>query len=80
MRDGLGEIYLPVAKPAGALIADGRQVADTLQCCHCSAHWTPVKGSGIRRGFCLRCMAPVCGHPSCDPCIPFLEKLQKANR
>lgn len=55
----------------GAIIIGDRQVASTLRCCHCGSHWTPKPGSGIERGFCLKCMNPTCGHRDCDPCIPF---------
>lgn len=61
-----------VRNPAGAIFVDGQQVADTLQCVHCGGHWVPQKGSGKVRGFCRRCMGPVCG-PQCAVCTP-LEK------
>lgn len=64
-------------KPGGAIILDGIEVAHTLQCCHCNAHYVSVKGSGKRRGFCMRCMKSTCGRVECDVCIPFEEKLNK---
>lgn len=64
-------------KADGAIIIDGRQVADTHQCCHCDQHFVSVKGSGIRRGFCMNCMHVTCGAPECHPCIPFLKKLEQ---
>lgn len=60
-----------ISKPSGGIVVDGRQVADTQCCCHCGAHWVPVKGSGTRRGFCMRCMHATCGQPDCDPCVPI---------
>lgn len=51
----------------------------TLQCCHCGGHWAPRPGSGRVRGFCTRCMGPVCG-PGCVECVPtevYLENLEK---
>ncbi len=44
-------------KQHGAFIVDGREVGTTLQCPHCGGHFLSIKGSGIRRTFCLRCMA-----------------------
>ena len=51
----------------------------TLQCCHCGGHWFPQPGSGRVRGFCTRCMGPICG-PGCAECVPeeqLLENLEK---
>lgn len=51
----------------------------TLQCVHCGGHWIPLPGSGRVRGFCQRCMGPVCG-PGCAECIPeeqMLENIEK---
>jgi len=59
----------------GALIVDGREVGNTLQCCHCGGHFVSVKGSGQRRGFCLRCMGPTCGAAACDACKPLEVQL-----
>jgi hypothetical protein len=64
-----------VSRPAGAIIIDGVQVADTLQCCHGGEHWIVRKGSGIKRGWCMNCNKPTCGLPKCDPCVPFDKKL-----
>jgi len=60
----------------GAILVDGVQVSTTHQCCHCGGHFISVKGSGIRRGFCLKCMRVTCGAPECDPCVPFEKKLE----
>lgn len=60
----------------GAILVDGVQVATTHQCCHCGGHFTSVKGSGTRRGFCLKCMRVTCGASECDPCVPFEKKLE----
>lgn len=48
--------------------------ADTRQCCHCGGHWVHQPGSGIVRGFCLKCNAPICG-AGCAECVPFEKKL-----
>jgi hypothetical protein len=51
------------------------QEFDTHQCCHCSAHFRIVPGSGTRRGFCMRCGALTCGNPGCDACAPIEARL-----
>ena len=48
---------------------------DTLQCCHCQAHYRVRPGSGKRRGWCARCAAATCGLPRCIPCRPFEKQL-----
>lgn len=48
----------------------------TYTCCHCCRVWVERKGSGIRRGFCLRCGARTCGHAGCDECIPVERQLE----
>lgn len=57
--------------PHGVIIVDGKEVATTLQCPHCSEHFISRKGSGHRRAFCMKCMAVTCGKLECDPCRPF---------
>jgi hypothetical protein len=54
--------------PAGALLEEGRQVADILQCCHCRYTWRVQPGSGRLRGFCYRHMRVTCGQPHCQAC------------
>jgi len=63
-------------KPHGVIIVDGKEVASTLQCPHCSAHFVSRKGSGHRRTFCMRCRAVTCGKLACDPCRPFAAELE----
>lgn len=73
-------------KAKGYFIVDGREVAATLQCCHCNAHFLSVRGSRIIRGFCMRCYSITCGKKECDVCIPFekkislIEKSKRINR
>jgi hypothetical protein len=59
----------------GAVLADGVQIASTLQCCHCNKHFISRPGSGARRAFCMKCMQVTCGDPRCDECTPFAKKL-----
>jgi hypothetical protein len=62
--------------PNGAIIVDGQEVANTLQCGHCGAHWIPVRGSKRIRGFCHMCNSVLCGKSSClKECIPFEKRL-----
>lgn len=65
-------------KPSGVILMDGKEVAHTLQCCHCAVHFVSIRGSGKRRGFCMHCHKITCGNPKCDPCIPYEERLQLA--
>ena len=60
-------------KPHGSIILDGQEVATTLQCCHCGKHFVSIRGSGMKRGFCMKCMQVTCGDTACNPCRP-LEK------
>lgn len=72
-----------VRNPHGGIMLDGVHVADTLTCCHCGYVWVPIKGSGIQRGFCLKCMQVTCGRPECNECVPqekFLDQIDKMNR
>ena len=59
----------------GHIIIDSIVVADTLQCCHCNAHFVSVHGSGTVRGFCMACAQVTCGGPRCDVHVPFEKRL-----
>ena len=63
-------------KPSGHIIVDGQEVAQTLQCCHCGTHYIPIIGSGIKRGYCMRCKKTTCGNSLCDVCVPHEMKLR----
>lgn len=63
-------------KVAGGIMLDGQQVAESIQCVHCSAHYYPQPGSGKRRGWCMNCKGPICGSPLCDVCIPTEARLE----
>lgn len=62
----------------GAVIIDGCQVASTLQCPHCGAHFDSIPGSGKRRAWCTRCHAVTCGAVVCDECVPLEARLDHA--
>ena len=69
-----------VRQPAGHIIVvgpEGPPVSyDTLQCVHCQAHWIIQPGSGRKRGWCLKCMGPLCGKADCMArCVPFEAKV-----
>lgn len=55
---------------------NGIQEADTQTCVHCNTVFHMVKGSGTRRGYCMRCKAITCGSKRCDTCIPFEALLE----
>lgn len=76
IMDGVPE---SVRQPSGFVFVDGKQVADTLQCVHCQAHFIVVKGSGRKRGFCHRCMGPTCS-PQCAACYPAQQQLEDEER
>jgi hypothetical protein len=69
-----------VRREAGACLVDGQQVGSTLMCCHCGRHWTPIRGSGRIRGFCLKCMDVTCGSPECLECVPYQKRLELMER
>ena len=65
-------------QPHGLVFVNGKEVATTLQCPHCHAHFVSRKGSGHRRTFCMQCRAVTCGDRRCDPCRPFAALLERA--
>lgn len=64
-------------QPHGLIFVNGKEVATTLQCPHCAAHFVSRKGSGHRRAWCMRCNAVTCGSRACDPCRPWVEGMQQ---
>lgn len=57
-------------KPSGLIFYkepgdEFKEVGATLKCPHCGGHFRSVKGSGHRRTFCMRHMAPLCDKPEC---------------
>lgn len=69
---------LPTApKVGGGLLVDGKLVAETYRCVHCSAAWQPKPGSGRQRGYCMSCKGLLCGQEPCmGRCIPLEARLQ----
>jgi len=71
------ESYRSARKPHGVFLdEDGRELADTLQCCHCGGHFLVIKDSGKVRGFCMECDAVTCGSPRCHECLPFEKRMR----
>lgn len=63
------------SKSSGVILANGVEIASTLQCPHCSTHFISRKGSGIKRSYCFLCTAVTCGSPQCIDHFPFEKKL-----
>jgi len=62
-------------KASGYVLIGDKESACTRMCCHCGAHWVPVKGSRRKYGVCYRCMGYTCG-PACvarqyGTCVPY---------
>jgi hypothetical protein len=61
----------------GAIVVDGKQVGETLQCVHCGMHWEYKPGSGRKRGFCNFCNGVVCGQDYCmSGCYPLEARIE----
>ena len=61
----------------GVILEGTREVADTRQCPHCGMHFVMVKGSGVTRGFCMRCGGITCGKRECSTrCVPLEAQLE----
>jgi len=67
-------------KESGLIIVDGCEMAATKQCVHCGGHFVSVKGSGVTRGYCMRCNGITCGSSTCDSCLPFELQLDMVDR
>ena len=52
-------------RPAGYILIDGVECANTLRCVHCQAHWVSRHGSNIKRGWCSNCSGHLCGKQEC---------------
>lgn len=65
----------------GHIAVDGQVVADTQQCPHCGMHFVMRQGSGVERGFCLKCYGVTCGKPKCmRECVPMEQWLELIER
>ncbi len=65
----------------GPLLAGQDSGGDMMRCVHDGTHWRIVPGSGMVRGFCLRCNGPTCGKRKCETrCIPFEQEIENYER
>jgi hypothetical protein len=65
-------------KQGGAWIVDGRHVADTLQCVHCTGHFVRRPGGGRQFSYCMNCKGFVCDNPDCQgACVPEEMRLEE---
>ena len=67
-----------VRKPAGHVLIDGQQVADTIQCVHCGMHWVMLRGvEATLPRYCSKCDGLVCPNkPECTECVPAEKRLE----
>ena len=63
-------------KLGGFILVDGKVVAETKVCCHCSKHWVPEPGSGKVRGFCVKCHGYLCGAEKCMVHYAFEKQIE----
>lgn len=72
-----GQVLTSERKPSGHILMDGKVICDTKQCAHCHRHVLSVRGSGVIRGFCMKCSGWLCGAPSClAGCYPFEQRME----
>ncbi len=65
--------YIQISEPDKPMVEQ-----ETLQCVHCQKHWVVQPGSGIRRGWCFRCMGPSCGKQNCETkCVPAERMIEE---
>ena len=74
-RMGRAAGYISIVGPSHSHIE-----RDTLQCVHCSGHWSVEPGSGKQRGWCTMCNGPHCGRQNCWECVPFMKKIEEIER
>mgnify|MGYP001560475035 FL=1 len=64
-------------KQGGAWIVDGRHVADTVRCIHCSGQFVRMERSRSY-SYCMKCKGFVCDNPACQGlCVPLEMRLQE---
>lgn len=51
---------------AGAADGYSKRSGECRMCAHCNFNWEYQPGSGIKRGFCVKCDGWLCGRPECD--------------
>lgn len=88
MRNPGGYAFLTSPVPSQAKLPGLRCVEvdagileiDTYTCCHCNLVIHSKAGTQADEYFCRGCMARIC--PGCAdlPCIPFMKKVEEAER
>lgn len=71
-----------VLRPHGVIIitdpALNREIhMDAMSCVHCQELWVVVPGSGKTRGFCLKCMGPICGEKCAECTGPWEKRMER---
>lgn len=63
-------------------ISAGVFEADTFTCCHCNAvrHVKPKVSMDEFGSMCRNCMKMVCPDCANGPCVPFMKKLEEAEK
>ena len=54
----------------------GKREVDYLHCAHCDLSFEVIPGSGHKRSFCTLCARATCGALACQPCVPYMKKLE----
>lgn len=70
----------PTGQRVGVLISQAyeggpEQHTDLVQCGHCQQIWPYVRGSGVKRGWCMACGKITCGSADCDVCVSARQLL-----
>ena len=64
-------------KTAAYFYFDGREAGEAIKCCHCGTLFNRRPGSGIVRGYCMKCSESTCGSEKCRECRPYKERFEK---
>lgn len=55
----------------------GTRMFKSVQCCHCGIHDQYIKGSGKRRGYCMKCRHITCDKELCiKECVPYEAQIE----
>lgn len=66
---------------SGPLLPGQVPEGETSMCVHCQFHWVIKPGSGMQRGFCLKCNGPTCGKEACETiCVPFEKMIENMEK
>ena len=56
---------------------NGKEVADTVQCCHCGMHLTWTKKTWKQTGWCINCQRIRCQKKECQTCCHWEKRMEK---